>query len=236
MGKVIRHTYVLSVKQQTGRKDFSTGTLLTWGFPYEDIIFHEGPYCKDYATPSDVKRAAKADGFDFFVDIYMDFPVDDTKQICICWGMCSILRRIAAESDSIALMLLNDIILFGEFWKLNNLILEKFPRSVISKSFVLQLSYIAPGRDRESHLQGYDESIFAKGFIPSSDFATVVSPLGARFLLNEIAKQPWCGFATLFSILSKQNVTGAFHTTIPFVVEANNDALSQTPNDKGLIR
>ena len=236
MVKIIRHAYVLSVKKQTGRNYFATGVLLAWGFPHDSIIFHEGPYCKDFATPLDVKQAAKADGFDFFVDIYPDNPIDDSKHICICWGMCSILRRIIAETDSTSLMVLNDMILFGEFWKLNKLMLKKFKNSVISESFVLQLSSVNSRRARTSHLKDYDESIFAEGFIPSSDFATVVSPLGAQFLLDEIAKQPWCGFAKLFSILRKQTVPGAFHTTIPFVSEAMNDILPQTPNDKEFVR
>ena len=238
MSLSISKVFVLNLKHQLERRHFMLGNLLGWGVPLTSIFFRDAPYCKRFSSPSEVKEAAKADGFAFFRDIYADFAVDDSKSICITWGMCSILREIA-ESDVISVATLDDVIFFGDFWALNKVFDQRFrgafdPRS--NEFRVLQLDRVHTDRAFEKPFNENDDSIITEGIASDCDFALVMSPLGAELLLSEIATQPWSGFAGLFKSMIGKLIPGMFSTSVPFVVEADNSILSQTPDDKGMVR
>lgn len=223
---------VLNLEVSVDRRRYMGDNLVQWGLKKEDIIFHTAPYCKDYESPRAVKEAAKNDGFDFFVDNYEDHPPDDRKSIAVCWGICSVLRVIA-ECGIPRWSILDDMRVLGSHTGLMEVWRRRFADRG-DEFKVLQLSRVVT-RDIPTLPNDYDDSVIVTGVSTDSDYGLLVSPHGAEWLLDEIAKTPFKGFATLFRDMIGLDIEGLYSTSLPFVVETAKSELSQTPNDRGII-
>lgn len=165
-----------------------------------------------------------------------DVILEHTRRpIAITWGMCSMLKAIS-EDTRIALVTYNDMVMTLPFFVLNQCVgqliswAKEFDPIHKGKIFkVLQIKSGHPHFSEEWKSAINDpKSILRSGFNGNSDFATIISPSGARQLLDEIAKYPWAGFATLFGDLSKSNNSdGFYHTSVVGVVEASKRLVSQ---------
>lgn len=158
------------------------------------------------------------------------------RPIAITWGMCKMLRSVT-ERDSISLVIYDDMVLFFPSFVMTRCVGQFMPwareydSSNRGKQFeVLQISAgtMYFGSDWVRAVNN-PKSIVRPGFHGNSDFATIVTPSGAQFLLDRISAVPYMGFATLFEKMADERpvIRGAYHTSIPGVVECGKSILSE---------
>ncbi len=192
------------LRHQT-RRDFGNGALVAMDVPYEEIVVWEGKDAFSYEKTYQLYEDAVADGFVHFQYMLTDYA-DDWMPIAFAshhWNWCRILRYIATELCETAIVLLDDIYFSKRFEVMIDIrdYAEQMAAHDETPLKIVGLNYNDRAKPEfrvpNAKLIPPDNRLF-RG-IPSNAFdtASIITPLGAEWLLEE-----WVRLGTEYHIYS----------------------------------
>ena len=221
---MIEKVILMNLKRREDKWLFAAGTLRGLDFPIhggktqfgdviERFIAHDG---LDYKDGDAVRTAAIADGFSWFDKIL--WP--RSQEVAWCWTWVSALRSIV-DRNIVALLLIDDMMPAPPLWtfsRLNGLV------ELVNVGFrAMQLDAKGAPDSRMPPAEYYD-SIIGKGFLVGNDRATILTPDGAKLLLEVNSEPPYNDFPQGdFAVIAKRGLTdakykdGLYHVSIDII-------------------
>ena len=178
---MIGNVTVLNLPHRTDRKYYMIGHLETIGTPLHLIKFFPAKYGQDYDSIEQIRSEMIDDGFGVVSD--RNLLADRPEGWCYIWNWLHILRDFS-ERNFPSLLILDDRMLKLEWDTLTDCV--NFLYRTYPPFKVLQLGWTPlwkGGRTRIEPLSGF----VARGFRANGDYATVLSPEGAKWLLDRIS-------------------------------------------------
>lgn len=223
---MIEKVILMNLKRREDKWLFAAGTLRGLDFPIhggtnqfgdvvERFIAHDG---LDYKDADAVRDAAIADGFSWF-DQPIPWAGATAPEVAWCWTWASALRSII-DRNIVALLLIDDFMPAPPLWtfhRLNGLV------ELVNAGFrAMQLDAKGAPDSRMPPVEYYD-SIIGKGFLVGNDRATILTPEGAKLLL-EVNSEPSYGLPQDdFAAIAKRGLTdakyqdGLYHVSIDII-------------------
>lgn len=222
---MIEKVILMNLKHREDKWLFAAGTFRGLNFPMhgganqfgdvvERFIAHDGLNYKDgYA----VRTAAIADGFPYFDKMLWDDALP--QEIAWCWTWASALRSII-DRDIVAILLIDDFMPTPPLWtwdRLNGLV------ELVNVGFrAMQLDAKGAPDSRMPPVEYYD-SIIGKGFLVGNERATILTPEGAKLLLEVNSEPPYGLPQDDFAVIAKRGLTdakykdGLYHVSIDII-------------------
>ena len=220
---MIEKVILMNLKRREDKWLFAAGTLRGLDFPIlggtnqfgdvvERFIAHDG---LDYKDSDAVRTAAIADGFSWFDKILWS----RSQEVAWCWTWVSALRSIV-DRNIVALLLIDDMMPAPPLWtfyRLNLLV------DLVKEGFrAMQLDAKGAPDSRMPPVEYYN-SIIGKGFLVGNDRATIITPNGAKLLLEVNSEPPYGLPQDDFAAIAKRGLTdtkyknGLYHVSIDII-------------------
>jgi len=192
---VIEKILITNVERFSLRRHCALGVLASLGYPVSsDVLsFHKAHDHKKYATSEAVQRAAIEDGWLFFehfesgVGAEVGRVLDEKKSAIWLWTWVSCLREII-RADKLTLLLIDDRSPTITWECMNEMVREVYNdafRGIQLDVFMflrIEFYSIIPTHAITSRC--------GRGFVAENDMGFILSPNGARFLLDAIRQNP----------------------------------------------